>query len=282
MPRIAYVNGRYVPHAQATVHVEDRGYQFADGVYEVTAIRGGRFVDLGPHLDRLWRNLGELGIAPPVGRAALVLIHEELRRRNLLTDGGIYLQITRGVAPRDFPFPAGVRPSLVLTAKWLDWDRIGAMAARGVAVVSRPDIRWGRCDIKTVALLPAVLAKQAAREAGAFEAILVDRDGLITEGSSSNFWVVTADGRLVTRSLSAALLPGITRQTLLGVAARAQIAVEERAFTLAEARAAREAFVTSASSFVMPVVTLDGAPIGEGRPGPLARRLRELYLAETS
>lgn len=279
MPRIAYVNGRYVPHDQALVHAEDRGFQFADGVYEVTAVKASRFIDLEPHLDRLWRGMAELRIAPPMARQTLRLVHEEMRRRNLIHNGIVYLQVTRGRAARDFPFPTDAHSTVVLTARRVDWDKSAAMAAAGVAAVSRPDIRWGRCDIKTVGLLPAVLAKQSAREAGAYEAILVDHDGFVTEGSSSNFWILTQDGVLLTRSLSHALLPGITRATLLRLAASAQIRIEERAFTIAEARAAREAFITSASSIVMPVVRLDDSRIGDGTPGQMAARLRELYFS---
>jgi D-alanine transaminase len=278
MPRIAYVNGRYVRHAEAAVHIEDRGYQFADGVYEVVLLLGGRLVDRDGHLDRLDRSLAELRIEPPVPRRVLLHLIGEVVRRNHLTDGMVYLQVTRGVAPRDHPFPKNVRPALVITAKRFALHD-PAMVAKGVGVITLPDIRWGRCDIKTVGLLPNVLAKQQAREAGAYEAWLVDRDGFVTEGSSTNAWIVTRSGVLVTRALGKEILPGITRHTVAGIARSLQLAVEERAFTVAEAQVAAEAFITSASSFVMPVVTIDGYKIGGGSPGPISVRLRENYLA---
>ncbi len=278
MSRVAYVNGRYQPYRNAMVHVEDRGFQFADGVYEVIAVIGGRMVDAEGHIVRLERNLDELRIAHPMSRAALQVVFEETIRRNRVDFGSIYVQVTRGAARRDFPFPAGVRPTLVAIAKPLDRAKIAANAAKGVAAITTRDQRWARCDIKTTALIANVLAKQAAREAGAYEAWLVDDDGLVTEGSSSNAWIVTGDGVLVTRSLSHAILPGITRASVLQLASARQLTVEERAFTPAEARAAREAFITSAGSFVLPVVRIDGQAIGEGRPGPISRALRADYL----
>lgn len=283
MSRIAYVNGRFVPHSEARVHIEDRGYQFSDGVYEVTAVLRGKAQDLEPHLDRLERSLGELSIAMPAARQTIALLHDEMIRRNLIRDGMVYLQVTRGVSPRDHAFPGRpVRPALVLTAKRLDFARIAATAAQGVAVVTQPDIRWGRCDIKTVSLLANVLAKQTARAAGAFECWMVDREGLITEGSSSNAWIVDAAGRLRTRSLSQAILPGITRQVLFAEAARAGIEIVEQPFTVDEVLAAREAFTTSTTAFVMPVVRLDGKPVGDARPGDLTMRLRRIYDAHMS
>ncbi|HWM82777.1 MAG TPA: D-amino-acid transaminase [Pseudolabrys sp.] len=275
MSRIAYVNGRYCPHREAVVHIEDRGYQFADGVYEVCEVAGGRLIDAPRHLARLQRSLGELRIAAPVSFAALPVIMGETVRRNRVVDGIVYVQITRGVARRDFPFPAPqVRPTLVVTARRSEPAKIEALAAAGIAVVTVPDIRWGRVDIKSVALLPNVLAKQAAREQGAREAWLVDAGGKVTEGASSNAWIVSAEGRLVTRALDHHILRGITRTTLLDVARAHGLAVEERAFTPQEAYAAREAFVTSASQTVMSVVQIDGHRIGDGTPGPLARALR--------
>ena len=280
MARFAYVNGRYLPHAEATVHVEDRGYQFADGVYEVIALHAGRFVDEQPHLDRLDRSLFELRIGWPMAPAALKLVMRELVRRNGLRNGSIYVQITRGVAPRDHAFPkTRVAPCLVMTTKRA--KSISAAALReGVAVVTIPDIRWGRCDIKSVALLPNVLGKQAAVEAGAFEAWQVNASGVVTEGTSTNAWIVTREGSVVTHPPGPQILNGVTRLTVLRLAAESQIAVEERPFTLAELKAAREAFLTSTSSHVLPVTRIDDEVIGDGKPGRISRRLRELYLAE--
>jgi len=277
MSRIAYVNGRYVPHREAAVHVEDRGYQFADGVYEVVCVHGGRIIDEEPHLDRLERSLRELRIAMPMGRPAYRHVTRELVRRNRVTDGIVYTQITRGVARRDHPFPAaGTPPSIVMTSRRIK-PQDPALFQKGIAVISTPDIRWQRCDIKSVSLLPNILAKQQAREAGAYEAWFVDRDGNVTEGSSTNAWIVTRDGELVTRQLGSAILGGITRRSLIGLAEAAQVKVVERPFTLEEARQAREAFLTSTTSFVIPIVALDGRPVGTGKPGPVAARLRELY-----
>jgi len=267
-----------VPHGDASVHIEDRGYQFADGVYEVFAVRGGRLLDETGHYARLERSLGELSIAAPMKREALRLIIRELLRRNRVHDGLLYLQITRGVAPRDHAFPNGVKPALVMTAKSVDWEKADARARAGVAVRTFPDLRWQRCDIKSVSLLPNVLAKQAARLAGAHEAWLVDEAGLVTEGSSSNAWIVSGDGTLITRDLSAAILTGTIRQALMSVAAEHQIKVEERGFTVAEAKAAKEAFLTAATNFVMPVTEIDGSPVGNGRPGQISLRLRAAYL----
>jgi D-alanine transaminase len=277
MGRYAYVNGRYVDHRHANVHIEDRGYQLADGVYEVVGVSDGRLIDEGPHLDRLDRSLRELRIGTPVSRGTLSFIIRELMRRNRLRDGLVYMQVTRGVARRDHAFPTTlIKPSLVLTTR--NGKRAEADPGTGIAVKSEPDIRWERCDIKTVALLPNVLAKQAARESGAYEAWLVDSEGKVTEGASTNAWIVTSDDELVTRQTDNAILSGITRHTLKSIASQLQLKLVERPFTLAEAKRAREAFVTSATSFVMPVVKIDGQPIGEGRPGPTARRLREEYV----
>jgi D-alanine transaminase len=277
MARYAYVNGRYVDHRAASVHIEDRGYQLADGVYEVVGVRDGRLIDEGPHLDRLDRSLSELRIGWPVSRRALSFVIRELMRRNRLRDGLVYMQVTRGVARRDHAFPTvPVKPALVLTTK--NTKRLGADPGPGIAVKSQPDIRWERCDIKTVALLPNVLAKQAARESGAYEAWLVDDKGCVTEGASTNAWIVTKDDELVTRHTDQGILAGITRGTLRSIAGDLQLKFVERPFTLAEAKHAKEAFITSATSFVTPVVKIDGQPVGDGKPGPMARRLREEYV----
>jgi D-alanine transaminase len=277
--RIAYVNGRYVARAQAAIHIEDRGYQFADGVYEVCEVRGGRLVDQRRHLERLQRSLSELRIALPMPLSALRAVLRETVRRNRIADGLVYLQITRGVARRDHPFPSpAVKPAIVVTASRLDMAKLDAMASEGVAVVTMPDNRWDRVDIKSIALLPNVLAKQAAREQGAREAWLVDREGRVTEGSSSNAWIVTRDGKIVTRSPDRAILRGITRSVVLdklkAVGATLGLEFEERAFTVEEAYQAREAFLTSATQLVMPVVRIDGRPIGNGAPGLVAAALR--------
>jgi D-alanine transaminase len=278
MSRIAYVNGRYRPWRDATVHVEDRGYQFSDGVYEVCEVRAGRLVDERRHLARLERSLKELRIAMPMSPAALGVVMREAVARNKVVHGIVYLQITRGVARRDHAFPPpGTKPSIVVTARNLDAVNIEATAASGIAVITLADNRWARVDIKSVALLPNVLAKQAARELGAREAWFVDQDGRVLEGSSSNAWIVTAAGSIVTRAPDHAILRGITRDVLIGALPVQNLIFEERAFTVAEALAAREAFVTSASQTVMPVVKIDGQPIGNGKPGPLAQALRQAF-----
>ena len=275
MWRVAYVNGRYLPYAQAAVHIEDRGYQFADGVYEVCEVRGGRLIDEARHGRRLKRSLGELRIAMPVSPAALGTILREVVALNRVEEGIIYLQITRGVAPRDHGFPVkDVRPSLVVTGHSLEPIPRRKRAEEGIAVITVPENRWERVDIKTVGLLPNVLAKQAARERGAKEAWFVDRDGTVTEGSSTNAWIVTRDGKVVTRSANGGILRGITRTVLLDVLAGQGLKLDERPFTVEEAYAAREAFVTSASQIVMPVVSIDGRPVANGAPGLLATALR--------
>ncbi len=278
MFRFAYVNGRYVPYAAAQVHVEDRGYQFSDGVYEVCEVRDGRLVDERRHLDRLDRSLSELRIALPIARSALGVVLRETARRNRVRDGLIYLQVTRGVARRDHGFPPpGTRPSLVVTARALDQAKQSALAESGIAVLTLPDDRWSRVDIKSVSLLPNVLARQAARDAGAREAWLVDADGFVSEGASTNAWIVTRSGRVVTRPAEFGILRGITRTVVLEVAAKQRLAVEERPFTVAEAYEAREAFATAATQIVMPIVTIDGKPVGDGKPGPVARGLRTRF-----
>lgn len=278
MSRIAYVNGRYLPREAAKVAVEDRGYQFADGVYEVCEVRGGRLVDERRHMARLDRSLGELRIVRPMSNAALAIVLRETIRRNRVRDGIVYVQVTRGVARRDFPFPvAGTRPSLVVTARNSDQRSLEDIAAEGIAVVTVPDIRWKRVDIKSVALLPNVLAKQAARERGAREAWLVDSQGCITEGGSSNAWIVSRDGKLITHPLGNDILPGITRSVVIDTIKAQGLPFEERTFTVEEAYAAREAFITSASQTVLPVVSIDGRPVGNGAPGLIASGLQRDY-----
>jgi D-alanine transaminase len=275
MSRIAYVNGRYGPHARAAVHVEDRGYQLADGVYEVCEVVAGRLVDERLHLARLDRSLRELRIRWPMAPAALGVVLREVVRRNRVVDGLVYIQVTRGVAPRDHAFPtAPVAPTLVVTAKTLARAPRDARAEKGVAVLSVPETRWARVDIKTVGLLANVLAKQQAREAGAFEAWFVDRDGFVTEGASTNAWIVTGQGTLVTRPADNGILRGVMRTVLVGVAARTGVRLEERPFSLQEALAAREAFLTSATAAVTPIVKINGGNVGDGRPGPVAAGLR--------
>jgi D-alanine transaminase len=278
MSRIAYVNGRYLPRAEAKVSVEDRAYQFADGVYEVCEVRGGRLVDERRHMARLERSLNELRILAPMSRSALSVVLRETVRRNRVRDGIVYLQISRGVARRDFLFPAaGTKASLVVTARSNDLARLEQLATEGIAVVTVPDIRWSRVDIKSVALLPNVLAKQSARENGAREAWLVDAQGRVTEGASSNAWIVSRNGMLVTHPLGRDILPGVTRSVVIDVLKAQGLAFEERAFTVEEAYAAREAFITSASQIVLPVVSIDGRPVGNGAPGLIATGLRRDY-----
>jgi D-alanine transaminase len=278
MSRIAYVNGRYLPHAEAAVSIEDRGYQFADGVYEVCEVRGGRLVDETRHMARLDRSLRELRIARPMSAKALSHVLRETVRRNRVRDGIVYLQVTRGVAPRDFPFPpADTSPTVVVTSRSFDRARLETQAEQGISVITIPDIRWERVDIKSVALLPNVLAKQTARDKGAREAWMVDAKGRVTEGASSNAWIVSRDGVLVTRPLDTGILPGITRSVVMDELKAQGLKVEERPFTVEEAYTAREAFVTSASQIVMPVVSIDGRPVGNGAPGLITSSLRRDY-----
>jgi D-alanine transaminase len=279
MSRVAYVNGVFQPHAEASVHIEDRGYQLADGVYEVWAVFDGKLGDAEGHFARLDRSLSELRIDPPMSRAALKIALKQTLRRNRVRDGLVYLQVTRGVARRDHAFPApGTPPSIVITAKSVDRVAAEAKAAKGASVITTPENRWGRCDIKTVGLLPNVLAKQAAREAGAVEAWFVDDLGLVTEGASSNAWIIDKEGRLRTRDTQANILRGITRKTLLEVIAAEGLSLEERPFTVEEAKSAREAFITGAGTLVLPIVKVDNQVLGDGKPGPVAKRLRELYI----
>jgi D-alanine transaminase len=279
MARIAYVNGRYVSRDSACIHIEDRGFQFADAVYEVWAVFGGRLSDSAGHYRRLWRSLAELSIARPMGEAALGVVFGEVLRRNKVRDGLLYLQVTRGVAPRDHAFPdPAPAPTIVVSAKSIDMAKVEQRAAKGVAVITTPENRWGRCDIKTVGLLPNVLAKQRAREAGAYEAWFVDDLGLVTEGAASNAWIVDAQGALRTRTIQANILRGVTRDSIVALAAETGLTVDETPFSPDEARSAREAFITGAGSLVLPVVEIDGRSIGEGVPGPVAKRLREFYI----
>ena len=277
MPRIAYVNGAYLPHRHAAVHIEDRGYQFADGVYEVVHTYRGRLVDELAHLDRLDRSLKELSIASPMARRSMRLVMREVARRNRLITGLLYIQVTRGVAPRDHRFPRSVKPAVVMTARSIP-EFSQEMLDQGVKILTIPDIRWDRCDIKTVALLPNILAKQAATEAQAYEAWMVDAGGFITEGSSSNAWIVTADNVLVTPPTGPRILAGTARQTIVELADELGYTVEERPFTVAEACQAKEAFMSNSSHFVTPVTQIDDAVIANGRPGSLTIELHQRYL----
>jgi len=278
--RIAYVAGQYLPHRQAAVHIEDRGYQFADGVYEVVAIVGGQLVDEALHLARLTRSLGELRIPAPMSDAALQIVMREVIRRNAVDNGIIYLQVTRGAAPREHAFPRSVKPVLVATAKRTR-PPDPKMGRDGIAVITIPDIRWQRCDIKSVALVANVLGKQQAREAGAFEAWQVGPGDSVTEGTSTNAWIVTAENTVVTRAPDNAILNGVTRLTVLDIIAREGYRLDERPFTVAEAKAAREAFLTSTTADLLPIVKIDGEPVADGKPGPLSRKLRDAYLTHS-
>jgi D-alanine transaminase len=279
MSRFAYVNGRFVRHGEAVVHIEDRGYQLADGVYEVWAVFDGKLADAEGHFARLWRSLDELRIAHPMSEASLTLVLREAVRRNKVREGLCYLQVTRGVAKRDHAFPnPAVLPSIVVTAKSVDRAVADAKAAQGASIVSVPENRWGRCDIKSIGLLPNALAKQAARERGAIEAWFVDDMGLVTEGASSNAWIIDAEGALRTRDTNANILRGVTRSTLLEVIREIGLPMNEKPFTIAEAQGAREAFITGAGSLLTPIVQVDGVKLGDGKPGEVATRLRRLYI----
>jgi len=278
MPRISYVNGLYVPHNQAAIHVEDRGYQFADGVYEVIGVFNGKLVDNEDHLNRLERSLRELEIAAPVHRASLNFIMEETLRRNHVRDGKIYLQITRGVATRDHPFPELALSSLVVTASKGRWPSLEEAKA-GHAVVTGPDIRWQRCDIKSVSLLPNLLAKQTAVSSKAAEMWMVNEEGLVTEGTASNAWIVTADNEIITRQADDRILAGITRKTILNLIEQEGLKVSLRPFTLEEAKGAKEAFFTSSTATIKPTVKIDEASIGNGTAGEITCRLIDAYYA---
>ncbi|NGO64068.1 D-amino-acid transaminase [Rhizobium daejeonense] len=278
MPRIAYVNGRYVQHNKASVHIEDRGYQFADGVYEVCEIRHGLIVDLPRHLDRLDRSLSEIRIRPPMSRAALVQVVREVARRNHVKNGLFYLQVTRGVAKRDHVFPSADTPaSLVVTAKSTDPSVIARKNASGIKAITVPDNRWDRVDIKTVGLLPNALARQTAKEAGAQEAIFIDSRGMVTEGAATNVWIVDADGNLVTRPAEHGILRGITRTTLMDVAKKLGISIREREFSREEMLEAREVFITAATSICFPIVEIDGISIANGHPGTISEKIRSAF-----
>lgn len=277
MGRVAFVNGQYVPHGLASVHVEDRGYQFADGVYEVIPVIAGKQVDGIGHRERLARSLRELRITPPMTDRALALVIGEVIRRNRVRTGHVYLQVTRGVAPRDHAFPADPESAIVVYANSKPAGGLGKQAEVGVQVITAPDQRWARCDIKTVGLLPNCLAKQSAREAGAHEAFMYDSDGYVTEGSSTNAWIVDSEGRLVTRPVSHDILNGITRLSLISLVEGEGIEVVERPFTVEELKTAREVFLTSASALATPVVQVDDHVIGNGRPGSVTSRLVEIF-----
>src|SRR5262245_11842462 len=278
MPRIAYVNGRYVRHAEAAVHVEDRGYQFADGVYEVCEVARGFIMDVRRHLYPLALSLVELEIGWPMSRKALEFVMREVVKRNRVVNGLVYLQVTRGVALRDHVFPAAtVRPAVVVTAKRTDPAAALKRAEAGLKVITVPENRWDRVDIKTVGLLPNVLARQKAKVAGAQEAWFVDPDGTVKEGAATNAWIVTMDGKLVTRPAEHGILRGITRAVVFDLAAGLGLEIEERGFTVAEAKAAREAFITAATTVVMPIVAIDGAAVANGHPGSIALALRRAF-----
>ena len=278
MSRIVYVNGRYLPYAEAQIHVEDRGFQFADAVYEVIEVRSGQLIDLDRHIARLERSLAELKIQEPMSTNAMLLIIAHVVGKNRVQNGLAYLQVTRGIASRDFLFPTPpVRPTFVCLARSQSRQHLFSTAQQGISVITLPDNRWGRCDIKTVMLLPACLAKEQARCKGATEAWFYDNDGLITEGASSNAWIVDRSGHLRTRALGNNLLPGITRSVLLELIRAEGVELQERPFSPPEAKSASEAFITSATNTVMPVVKIDGSPIGNGKPGPLTSKFRAIY-----
>jgi D-alanine transaminase len=277
MSRVAYVNGRYVPQSRAQVAIEDRGYLFSDGVYDVIPIHDGRLAFVDRHLDRLDRSLAALKIARPMSRAALLQIAREVGRRNAIDNGTIYILVTRGVAPRDHKFPKGAKPSLVMMARRRK-PPAPDLLAKGAAVVTVPDQRWARRDIKCIGLVANVLAKQEAAEQGAYEAWLIDDAGMVTEGSSTSAWIATRQGELVTRPNGVEILPGVTRSVVVEVARALGLTLQIRPFSREEAYAAQEAFLTSVSNFVLPITRIDGRPVGEGRPGPIAARLRAAYL----
>ena len=278
MSRIAYVNGLYVPHREASVHIEDRGYQFSDGVYEVFAVVDGKLVGEKGHLDRLEHSLSALQIVWPMKRAPFMVVCREVMWRNHVRNGLVYLQVTRGVAPRNHPFPQNCQSAMVVTAKKtppVNKDKL----LKGVSVISIPDLRWKRHDIKSVSLLPNVLGKQQAKQAGATEAWQVDVDGFVTEGTSSNAWIITKDGVLVTRRAGFEILNGVTRLAALEAVREAGIEVEERPFTMEEAYQAKEAFLTSSSSHVTAITEIDGKPVGNGHTGELTTKIYDCFFA---
>lgn len=278
MPRVAYVNGRYQRHSDAAVHVEDRGFQFADGVYEVCEVRHGFIVDLTRHLNRLERSLGELAMDMPMSRAALTQVIREVLRRNHVKNGLYYLQVTRGAAKRDHVFPApGTPMTVVVTAKSTDPSVIAKKNANGISAITVPDNRWDRVDIKSVGLLPNCMARQQAKEAGAQEAIYVDKDGTVKEGAATNVWIVDESGTLVTRPAEHGILRGITRTTLMDIAAKLGLPVREGFFTVDEMLKAREVFITAATSICFPVVSIDDQTIANGHPGSVSQKIREAF-----
>ncbi len=281
MSRIAYVAGQYLPHSQASVHIEDRGYQFADGVYEVVAVSGGRRIDDDLHFERLERSLGALDIPMPMSRRALAVVMDQVLRLNRVRDGIIYLQVTRGQAPRDHAWSGPSSPVLTVTARRQS-PPDEALASQGVAVITLKDQRWKRNDIKSVNLLANIMAKYKARAEGAYEAWLIDDDDLITEGTSTTAWIVSSDGQLITRPLDEAILGGVTRAALIHSARAAGMEVEERPFSRTEALAAREAFLTSTSAYVLAIVSIDGQKIGDGTPGPVTLNLLDRYRRHVS
>jgi D-alanine transaminase len=277
MSRIAYVNGRYLPRAQALVDIEDRGFQLSDGVYEVVYLHGGRLIDDNLHLDRLDRSLRELRLCAPMSRGALRHVLLEVAHRNRLRDGLLYVQVTRGVARREHAFPTTpLRPTLVVTVRRVPPYPTDIASWTGTAI-TQPDLRWARCDIKSVSLLPNVLARQAAKEQGAIEAILIDRDGMVTEGAATSFWIVDAAGVLRTRPLDHGILPGCTRGALVTLLRENGIPFSESRFSEQEMRQAREAFITGATTFVKPILRIDGRPVGDGAIGPVSRRLFDIF-----
>jgi D-alanine transaminase len=276
MSRTVFVNGSFVPFEQATIPLMDRGFLFADGIYEVSAVINGRLIDNEPHLARLDRSLKEIRIANPYSAAEWTRLEEEIVARNRLEEGLVYMQVTRGAAEREYVFPKDATPIVVMFTQPKNMIA-SPLAETGAAVITVPDLRWKRRDIKSIGLLAQVLAKQAAAEAGVSEAWMVE-DGLITEGGSSTAFILTHERKVVTRPLSTAVLPGITRLSVMRLAKENGLTIEERAFSVDEALGAAEAFLTSASSLVMPVVSIDGKPVGDGKPGPMTRRLRRVYL----
>lgn len=278
MSRIVLLNGEFLDAADAKLSIMDRGFLFADGIYEVSAVLNGRTIDNAAHLARLDRSLTEIDIPNPYSVAEWVAFQNALIAHNGLTEGVVYIQVTRGVAEREFSYDEGLAPTVVMFTQVKNL-LASKIATEGAKVITVPDLRWARRDIKSVALLPQVLAKQAAARAGAQEAWMVE-DGFVTEGASSSAFIVTADGALVTRPFTRTVLPGITRLAITALIAETGLRLEERAFTVAEAQAAAEAFFTSASTFVAPVATLDGTPIGTGKPGPVATKLREIYIRQ--
>ena len=276
MSRVAYVNGRYLRHAEAQVHVEDRGYQFSDGVYEVILIKNGKMIDEEQHLERLKKSLSSLEINPPMKRAPMRHVMKELIKRNKFRNGIVYIQITRGVAAREHSFPKYSKPALVMTARRVATKTNDEIEA-GVKVITIDDIRWKRCDIKSTSLLPNVLGKQTARRQGAYEAWMVDAKGFVTEGTSTNAWIVTSDGKLITAELESNILSGITRDTFIKIIHELDYKLEERQFTVEEAKNAREAFFTSSTSFLTPVSEIDGVVIGNGRAGSVSMELIKAY-----